>query len=141
MTGPDHYQEAERLLVAAVDTASTTAAASWVAEAQVHATLALTAATARRWVPGGTPIADWEAWEATAGVPEGESAPPGDAEPYQTAKWMMRPDLQHPHRARKALRAFVDHLNATDQPDPHPHVIDALNSALLAYDPADGSES
>lgn len=69
------------------------------------------------------------------------SAPPADGEPYQTAKWMMRPDLQHPHRARKALRAFVDHLNATDQPDPHPHVIDALNSALLAYDPADGSES
>ncbi len=66
--------------------------------------------------------------------------PDGD-EPYQTAKWTMRPDLSHPHRARAALRAFVAHLDATGQPDPHPHVIDALNSALLAYDPADGSES
>lgn len=43
MTGPQHYQEAERLLSIAGDTPDAQAALH--AEAQVHATLALTAAT------------------------------------------------------------------------------------------------
>jgi hypothetical protein len=61
VTGPDHYREAERLLATAKDTHAkvvdkTLTAGQWqqtldtiaivVAEAQVHATLALAAATA-----------------------------------------------------------------------------------------------
>jgi hypothetical protein len=52
MTGPEHYREAERLLATAYEDNLTTyegenpAAARNIAEAQVHATLALAAATA-----------------------------------------------------------------------------------------------
>lgn len=51
MTGPEHYREAERLLVRADhfiygDGADPVAGAATAAQAQVHATLALAAATA-----------------------------------------------------------------------------------------------
>lgn len=49
MNGPEHYREAERLADLAangVGTYSTEVRAQWTAEAQVHATLALAAATA-----------------------------------------------------------------------------------------------
>lgn len=73
MNGPAHYREAERLLESGEygeygeqgDTAA----------AQVHATLALAAATAL--IDGGVgdgcsmPHADWEAWHAAAGTPKG----------------------------------------------------------------------
>lgn len=48
MTGPEHYKEAERLLATVEATAEDTvgSVAATVAQAQVHATLALAAATA-----------------------------------------------------------------------------------------------
>lgn len=67
MTGPEHYREAERLLAVCaglqrgseLDTACTAAA-------QVHATLALAAATALSDAPqGGMGGNDWTAWHDT----------------------------------------------------------------------------
>jgi hypothetical protein len=46
MTGPEHYREAEQLLGARRSGESAEDAASRLAEAQIHATLALAAATA-----------------------------------------------------------------------------------------------
>jgi hypothetical protein len=46
MTGPEHYWEAERLTADARETSDDGVRAAYVAEAQVHATLALAAATA-----------------------------------------------------------------------------------------------
>ena len=62
MTGPEHYKMAERCL-ASVDEVSETAMA-YFAEAQVHATLALAAATA---ISYGKPPGEYAAWcEAAA---------------------------------------------------------------------------
>ena len=46
MTGPEHYREAERLLAEDVDYSTPDDTALVLAHAQVHATLALAAATA-----------------------------------------------------------------------------------------------
>jgi hypothetical protein len=82
MTGPEHYREAEQLAEkagAVMDAdygwmASLSSEerlqrrAAYLAEAQVHATLALAAATAlAREIAGRTPIAEFEAWVAAAG--------------------------------------------------------------------------
>lgn len=72
MTGPEHYREAEALLTSASgnflrgeDTSSARAAA------QVHATLALAAATAHHTVPTSCP--DRSAWRALVGREDSES--------------------------------------------------------------------
>lgn len=60
MTGPEHYTEAERLIEnprAAVD----------IARAQVHATLALAAATALGSAPAFSSYAHSQAWTDVAG--------------------------------------------------------------------------
>lgn len=73
MTGPEHYCEAERrLLMAWEEDRRSEDVAHLVAEAQVHATLALAAATAMQAAvdgsePGmGSP--EYAAWYAAAGV-------------------------------------------------------------------------
>jgi len=58
MTGPEHYREAERLLKKAThysygDGADPVTGAALAAEAQVHATLALAAATRDAGIPRG----------------------------------------------------------------------------------------
>ena len=78
MTGPEHYREAEQLL-AGVTLDATHPDGSPVirsdepqtlAAAQVHATLALAAATAMGCPsPDGPPAADWDAWSAAAKTP------------------------------------------------------------------------
>ncbi|MEE1812642.1 hypothetical protein [Streptomyces sp. BE133] len=71
MTGPEHYREAEELLTQAsrnfLRGDDTTSA---VAAAQVHATLALAAATAHGTVP--TTGIDRAAWREAIGTPDGE---------------------------------------------------------------------
>jgi len=76
MTGPEHYKMAETLAKVAdegsVDWEST------LARAQVHATLALAAATAlndgvNTNGEGGMPGADFRAWLAAAGIREPQS--------------------------------------------------------------------
>jgi hypothetical protein len=80
MTGPEHYREAESLLAgrhfpADPDTGDSAytypPTAEDIAAAQVHATLALAAATAlsepTRSAPRAT-IPEWDAWHAAAGV-------------------------------------------------------------------------
>lgn len=83
MTGPEHYRKAEILLAGSVQRVTPWGDTGWVAptpeqvaRAQVHATLALAAATARAatqiWHSGGSmaamPSEDAEAWQDAAGV-------------------------------------------------------------------------
>jgi hypothetical protein len=63
MTGPDHYRSAEGLVVQAeklMNGDELAGAAVWAAVAQVHATLALAAATARTDLGGSQPTANAE---------------------------------------------------------------------------------
>jgi hypothetical protein len=76
MTGPEHYREAERLADRAHhftygDGGDPVVGAALAAEAQVHATLALAAATAMGGREEGMHRADFEAWDKVAGVPLG----------------------------------------------------------------------
>lgn len=77
MTGPEHYDEAQRLLVES-DSCEYACPHSGcrhemrlIARAQAHATLALAAATALNFVAGtpGLPEPDFDAWDKLAGVP------------------------------------------------------------------------
>jgi hypothetical protein len=66
MTGPEHYRMAERLLenIAASKAPSADYYTETLAEAQVHATLALAAATGISWPS----LAEGAAWQAAAGT-------------------------------------------------------------------------
>ena len=82
MTGPEHYREAERLAEQADEwldadhgwkaSMSTSERlerrAADLAAAQVHATLALAAATALSTVTDEAPMAEFDAWSEVAGV-------------------------------------------------------------------------
>ncbi|MEU6217233.1 hypothetical protein ABZ845_06870 [Streptomyces sp. NPDC047022] len=71
MTGPDHYHEAEKLLDHAfgIEDRGSPEDLSLLAEAQVHATLALAAATAMHGHPEGHIHSyDYTAWDDAAGV-------------------------------------------------------------------------
>lgn len=74
MTGPEHYREAERLLeiaspLLADDSPNIPEHAAWLAEAQVHATLALAAAAALNSGKWGLQPIDETQWRSAAGVP------------------------------------------------------------------------
>lgn len=78
MNGPEHYREAERLLKSADDNFLRTGKpGSALDAAQVHATLALAAATAMRATVDGTELgvseAEFQAWYDAAGVKETEA--------------------------------------------------------------------
>lgn len=76
MIGPEHYREAEKLLHIAAQTANTKLAADCQQGAQVHAMLALAAATALVTPEPGTyrPGEDQAWWEvAGVGSPEAQS--------------------------------------------------------------------
>jgi hypothetical protein len=67
MTGPEHYREAERrLLMAWEEDSPQERSTQLVAEAQVHATLALAAATAYHVV--ATSVDDREEWGKAIGA-------------------------------------------------------------------------
>jgi hypothetical protein len=76
-TGPDHYRQAQNLLRrAGYDTAErahvaepTEGRLAWLAAAQVHATLALAAATALNDSQAGMRLVDHNAWYDAIGVP------------------------------------------------------------------------
>lgn len=77
MTGPEHYREAERLLDRAHhftygDGGDPTVGAALATEAQAHATLALTAATAMQAPVDGSEAGmgsrEYEEWYRVAGV-------------------------------------------------------------------------
>ena len=73
MTGPDHYRQAEELTAKAHDYLGREegqSAAVWAAVAQIHAALALAAATAL-----GTTAADGRAWTEVAGTKFSAGAP------------------------------------------------------------------
>jgi hypothetical protein len=68
MTGPEHYGHAEALLdMASDDEIGSDMERYHVAKAQVHATLALAAATAVGCsTEDGPPARDWDAWREAA---------------------------------------------------------------------------
>ena len=68
MTGPEHYREAERLTALATEGLPAPQHAAVVAEAQVHATLALAAATAYPAVHAYTGDEDGSVSRGWAGV-------------------------------------------------------------------------
>jgi len=74
VTGPEHYQEAERLLSAdppcLCDRTDCAHGRAMVREATAHATLALAAATALRSPVDGLPGRDCDAWMKAAHVRE-----------------------------------------------------------------------
>lgn len=70
MTGPEHYREAERI-VRHAQGQEIEAAAVTLADAQVHATLALAAATALNDAQGGMTIRERREWVAAAGTAKG----------------------------------------------------------------------
>ena len=65
MTGPEHYRRAQECLAELDEGEDNT---EWLLCAQVHATLALAAATALSY---GLPPADWHAWNAAAATTDG----------------------------------------------------------------------
>ncbi|MEU6496409.1 hypothetical protein ABZ890_39535 [Streptomyces sp. NPDC046984] len=70
MTGPEHYARAEQLLREVRDGHQEGSdVAAILAAAQVHATLAVAAATAMSGRGGGMHSADFNAWDNAAGVP------------------------------------------------------------------------
>ena len=70
MTGPEHYREAERLAAESYHEDRWESADKLLARAQIHATLALAAATAMNGVTcgEGLPVWDADAWQDTAGT-------------------------------------------------------------------------
>ena len=75
MTGPEHYREAERLLIDAAGEFITEVGAAMAAVAQVHATLALAAATALNRTEG-QPERNWQAWFEAAGTKKPKDGAP-----------------------------------------------------------------
>ena len=69
-TGPEHYLEAQKLLLAADNESDPAWVQATATRAQAHATLALAAATALNDADGGMVSSDYEAWRAVAGEPE-----------------------------------------------------------------------
>lgn len=78
-SGPDHYREAERLIEEAnrVGHHDPQRGDGILLAAQVHATLALAAATAINCANDDVPRLDWAHWTAAAGV---KDEPSGGAE-------------------------------------------------------------
>jgi hypothetical protein len=69
MTGPEHYQAAEKLLdFVKNDNPDADAEPRLVWMANVHATLALAAASALNDAAGGLGASDYDAWRAAASV-------------------------------------------------------------------------
>ena len=75
MTGPEHYREAEQMLTdgpgCQCEHSCCVHHQTLIAEAQVHATLALAAATAlAQSIAGLTPLAEFREWADVAGAAE-----------------------------------------------------------------------
>ncbi|MFD5509164.1 hypothetical protein ACFWIB_15485 [Streptomyces sp. NPDC127051] len=75
MTGPEHYRKAEQQLQFALEASTDSTAETHCAIAQVHATLALAAATALS-APveddlAGFTTEEWDAWHTAAGTRPG----------------------------------------------------------------------
>jgi hypothetical protein len=74
VTGPEHYDEAERILLGescefGCPHSGCAHEMRMIARAQAHATLALAAATALRTSDGTDPGPDYRAWTAAAATP------------------------------------------------------------------------
>jgi len=77
VTGPEHYQAAERLLqprtthtIPSGEPRQAPPTTDMILQAQVHATLALAAATAMNDAETGMPMRDWDAWKDACSTPK-----------------------------------------------------------------------
>jgi hypothetical protein len=77
VTGPEHYEEAERWIAEADERQLPEAGMECLALAQVHATLALAAATAMAGV-ADMPTWDADKWETAAGTLRSPSFDPNE---------------------------------------------------------------
>jgi hypothetical protein len=77
MTGPENYAEALRLVRHSRGEEPAFAAVT-LQQAQVHATLALAAATALSTVSDEAPMDEFQAWQEVAGVKGARPAVPGE---------------------------------------------------------------
>lgn len=124
MNGPEHYREAEGL----INTARTAASllepeglALVLAEAQVHATLALVAATALR---GETPYSDsfgtYHSWQTVAGF-ESAAQPETEAAPVVAsvfkAAWAGTPLGTYTNLSAAQTHCTADATNNAENPD------------------------
>jgi hypothetical protein len=92
MTGPEHYSMAERLLESAAARSSSADYTHTLAEAQVHATLALAAATAISWPS----LAEGAAWQEVAGTARHSTE-------HEDWYWLQRDrDGRPPHSEERA---------------------------------------
>jgi hypothetical protein len=95
MSGVDHYRQAERLLEGGRQGETVEEAAVRIAEAQVHATLALAAAAVADYGIGD----DQRAWHQAAGV---QPAPPPETDPQ--AEWAEYERTRPPGEAERGRR-------------------------------------
>ena len=87
MTGPEHYEHAEMLLdMASDEDFGTEAEQSRFTAAQVHATLALAAATALGGDGDGLPADDWDAWYKAASEGPGQKRRRSEARAAEAAE-------------------------------------------------------
>lgn len=103
-TGPEHYREAERIVSLIDQGRIGQDMANSLAKAQVHATLALAAATALNDADGGAPVADWDAWKAVAGE---------DAAQRERAKQAAR-DAEDPPTTSEMRAMFGEPVEGRD---------------------------
>jgi hypothetical protein len=101
MTGPGHYREAQELLADAKDgdrrygngpADDAQIRHELIAQAQVHATLALAAATALRDPNTGLPGPDLAEWETAAGAPPADVGDDGVCRPELRCPYCPPPD-------------------------------------------------
>jgi len=93
MTGPEHYANAESDLEHAAhadDKGRPADVAYWMQAAQVHATLALAAATALGG-GDGPPAPDWDAWYRTASEGPGQKRRKREADAAELAEFAKEP--------------------------------------------------
>ncbi|RPK76398.1 hypothetical protein EES45_23180 [Streptomyces sp. ADI97-07] len=127
MNGPEHYREAETLLADADSSKLTTyegdnpEADRTIATAQVHATLALAAATALLdETPRSDSFAAYRAWQEVAGA-EPAAQPEPEAAPAVTsvfkAAWGMTPLGTYTNLSAAQTHCLADATNNSKDPE------------------------
>jgi hypothetical protein len=121
MNGPQHYRDAEMCVKRAADAANVPDEQLWLAEAQVHATLALAAATAANIRRNGVVFAS-SGWAEVLGEPaSGPTCPEHQAPALQWGDvWVCSTGTECEWRQGVGARAAADRLAPVADPNEHP---------------------
>lgn len=120
MNGPEHYLESERrLLMAWEEDSPQVRSAQLVAEAQVHATLALVAATALiDETPRSDSFAAYRAWQEVAGTePAAQPGPAPVVACVFKAAWGMTPLGTYTNLSAAQTHCVADATNNAEDPE------------------------